>query len=221
MVTGTFSGPPPCPHSQPLPVPSSLPNHRNASLYVPGLHLQRPVICCRLFLYECSMPNDISPRQAVLEKIWNSKGHRDVWILMADDSAARATDIGPELFKEAETCRQFNADLAGRLEEMSKEVNRVHACVDQFACGEETWPISLACLPVLRVRLFRQIPSDPWGILDGCAGQRRYATDRRPSAWVCACCARYQRRDRRGHKSQRRRRGTSGASGSRRQPSHL
>jgi CHAT domain len=79
------------------------------------------------------MANDISARQAVLKKIWNSKGHRDVWILMANDSAARAADIGPELFKEAEVCRQFNVDLAGRLEEMGNEVNRIHACVDQFA----------------------------------------------------------------------------------------
>jgi hypothetical protein len=82
------------------------------------------------------MPNEMSPRQAVLEKIWNSKGHRDVWILLATEPAARAADIGPELLKEAEACRQFNADLAGRLEEMSSEVNRIHACVDRFAAAK-------------------------------------------------------------------------------------
>ena len=55
---------------------------------------------------------------------------------MANDPAARAADIGPELFREAEACRQFNADLAGRLEAMGKEVNRVHRCVDQFAAAK-------------------------------------------------------------------------------------
>ncbi len=83
------------------------------------------------------MPNDISSRQAVLVKIWNSKGHRDVWILMANDSAARDADIGLELFREAEACRQFNANLADRLEEMGKEVRRIHACVDQFAAAKD------------------------------------------------------------------------------------
>jgi hypothetical protein len=79
------------------------------------------------------MPTDKTPRQVVLEKIWGSRGYDDLWILMGREPAARATDIVPELLREADACRQLNPDLASRLEQMGYAVAEVHMCVDQFA----------------------------------------------------------------------------------------
>jgi hypothetical protein len=75
----------------------------------------------------------MTPRQAVLQKIWGSKGYDDLWNLMGRESAARAADIAPELLREADECRQLNPDLASRLEQMGHAVSQVHMCVDQFA----------------------------------------------------------------------------------------
>lgn len=52
---------------------------------------------------------------------------------MGRESAARETDIAPELLREADACRQLNPDLASRLEQMGGAVTQVHMCVDQFA----------------------------------------------------------------------------------------
>lgn len=79
------------------------------------------------------MSSNITPRQAVLQKIWGSRGYDDLWELMGQESAARAADIGPELLREADACRQLNPDLASRLEQMGHAVSQVHMCVDQFA----------------------------------------------------------------------------------------
>jgi hypothetical protein len=75
----------------------------------------------------------VTPRQAVLQKIWGSRGYDDLWELMGRESAARAADIAPELLREADACRQLNPDLASRLEQMGHAVSQVHKCVDQFA----------------------------------------------------------------------------------------
>jgi CHAT domain-containing protein len=79
------------------------------------------------------MPTNVTPRQAVLQKIWGSRGHDDLWELMGRESAARAADIAPELLREADACRQLNPDLASGLEQMGHAVSQVHMCVDQFA----------------------------------------------------------------------------------------
>ena len=79
------------------------------------------------------MPSNSSPRQTVLQKLWNSTGQDDVWNLMARESAARAADISPELLREADDCRQVNPNLAERLEAIGEEVARVNTSVDRFA----------------------------------------------------------------------------------------
>ena len=81
------------------------------------------------------MKPNTTPRQAVLEQIWNSKGYDDLWNIMGSDAAARAGDIAPELLRQADDCRQLNPDLASRLGQMAKAVTEVHTCVDQFAAA--------------------------------------------------------------------------------------
>lgn len=77
----------------------------------------------------------MTPRQAVLEQIWNSKGYDDLWNIMGSEAAARAGDIAPELLRQADDCRQLNPDLASRLGQMAKAVTEVHTCVDQFSAA--------------------------------------------------------------------------------------
>jgi CHAT domain-containing protein len=55
---------------------------------------------------------------------------------MIQESSARATDIAPELLREADACRHVNTNLAGKLEEMAEEVSRVQTCVQQFATAK-------------------------------------------------------------------------------------
>ena len=82
------------------------------------------------------MPTNMTQRQAVLAKIWESQGPQDLWKLMIQESSARATDIAPELLREADACRHVNTNLAGKLEEMAEEVSRVQTCVQQFATAK-------------------------------------------------------------------------------------
>ena len=88
-----------------------------------------------------SMPHDSSPRQAVLQQLWNSTGKDDVWDVMAREPAARVADIAPELLSEADDCRLVNPNLAERIEAIGEEVARVNTSVDDFATLN--WPLSI------------------------------------------------------------------------------
>lgn len=80
-----------------------------------------------------SMSHDSSPRQVVLQQLWNSTGKDDVWDVMAREPAARVADIALELVSEADDCRLVNPNLAERLEAIGEEVARVNTSVDRFA----------------------------------------------------------------------------------------
>lgn len=82
------------------------------------------------------MPKNVTERQEVLVKIWESKEPRDLWKLMIEESSARATDIAPELLREAEACRDVNIDLADKLETIAQEVSRIHTCVRKVATAK-------------------------------------------------------------------------------------
>jgi len=79
------------------------------------------------------MAVDISPRQRALQQIWNSRGPDDLLEIMAGESAARDPVIATELRNQSKDCAGVNQDLAERLMEMAKGVERLHEAVDQFA----------------------------------------------------------------------------------------
>jgi hypothetical protein len=84
------------------------------------------------------MSDQLSPRQQVLRKIWDSRGPAELMTIMKSSPAARDLSLVEELKNQASACEFVQPQAAEHLGEISEALQRIHDWVREFANVKDT-----------------------------------------------------------------------------------